>query len=344
MPEPGETTQVERALKRLRGDACARLLTPWCAAMLLMLASGAMAEPPPTGVLGAAPPTDQAQSKNARNLPQVTIEAQRESIERRAYAFVRRIAHSARFYDESLERWDLPICFLVAGLPEIQGEFVLGRLSQIAASVGAPLAGQHCTPNFYVLVTSEPDSLMQGLRARDPFIFGKSEMPEMLRRFLKTPRPVRVWYNIEFSRGDRKNSSSSGETTRGGAPRINPDINVNSEASRLVRYDVLQFLSVIVIVDTNRAKTPLKFGQIADYIAMVGLTEIDPDADFGSTPTILRLFNSSPEAPPSALTNWDRAFLKALYNSDQSSQVQRSQIALRIATDVSQSSAPAQAH
>jgi hypothetical protein len=107
---------------------------------------------------------------------------------------------------------------------------------------------------------------------------------------------------------------------------------------------MLQFMSVIVIVDTTRAKAPLKFGQIADYIAMVGLTEIDLDADVGSTSTILRLFNSSPEAPPSALTDWDRAFLKALYNSDQSSRTQRSQIALRIATDVSQLSAPEGAH
>ena len=74
---------------------------------------------------------------------------------------------------------------------------------------------------------------------------------------------------------------------------------------------------------------------MADYIGMVGLTELDIDADVGNTPTILRLFTSSQETPPSGLTAWDQAFLKALYHTDQSSRLQDSHISMMIVHDLS---------
>jgi hypothetical protein len=42
---------------------------------------------------------------------------------------------------------------------------MLTRLSQIAASAGAPLAPQHCKPNLFVVVTSEPNALLSGISA-----------------------------------------------------------------------------------------------------------------------------------------------------------------------------------
>jgi len=63
--------------------------------------------------------------------------------------------------------------------------------------------------------------------------------------------------------------------------------------------------SVIVVVDTS-ATGVATFGQFADYVAMVGLAQIDLDADFRSSPTILRSFaKSGSESAPSRLTNWD---------------------------------------
>jgi hypothetical protein len=101
-----------------------------------------------------------------------------------------------------------------------------------------------------------------------------------------------------------------------------------------LHYDVLVFSSVIIVVDIARIQR-LSFGQLSDYVAMVGLAEIDLDDDVGDAPTILRLFTASSEVLPSGLTAWDQAFLSALYHSDQSSRAQRSQIAVSMLHEVS---------
>jgi len=78
---------------------------------------------------------------------------------------------------------------------------------------------------------------------------------------------------------------------------------------------------VIVIVDANRVQA-LTFGQLADYIGMVGLAEVNQDAEVGTVPTILRLFRAPPD-PPQRLSAWDEAFLASLYAVDQASVVEQ---------------------
>lgn len=51
---------------------------------------------------------------------------------------------------------------------------------------------------------------------------------------------------------------------------------------------------------------------------MVGLAEVNQDAEVGPVPTILRLFRANPN-PPQALSAWDQAFLASLYGVDQAS-------------------------
>ena len=99
--------------------------------------------------------------------------------------------------------------------------------------------------------------------------------------------------------------------------------------SRIERYDVFAFSLALVVVDTAY-REPIKLGQLVDYAAMVGLADIDLDMDLGEVPSILRLLNEPPEARPSGLTPWDEAFLSALYHSDQATQTQRSEIAIKM--------------
>ena len=73
--------------------------------------------------------------------------------------------------------------------------------------------------------------------------------------------------------------------------------------------------SVIVMVDTT-ATGGATFGQLADYIAMISLARIDLDADFENAGSILRVFAKNAQGAPQRFTNWDHAFLKALYQPD----------------------------
>jgi hypothetical protein len=80
---------------------------------------------------------------------------------------------------------------------------------------------------------------------------------------------------------------------------------------------VQQLTSVIVVVD-SRYTTNLNMGQLADYVAMVGLAQIRLDRDTGSAPTILHVFQGT-DPQVQGLSPWDRAFLYGLYTTSQSS-------------------------
>jgi hypothetical protein len=63
---------------------------------------------------------------------------------------------------------------------------------------------------------------------------------------------------------------------------------------------------------------------------MMGLSNIDTDVDVGTAPSILQLF-SSERRSVLGFSNWDSAFLTALYQTDQMSRSQRFEIAKRVA-------------
>ncbi len=256
----------------------------------------------------------------------MTVEARRrKELEHEVDHFVNSV--TGHPLGESAPRWNEKICPLVAGLSRTQGEFVLARLSQIATQVHAPLAGEQCEVNFYVVLTREPDVLLKKWYARDKRMFNTRNGRGAINSFLDSPRPVRVWYNSDLlSEGgvlDAPNGSPAGFTGSGIDKANVPTNNVHS-ASRLRFGAVLSLSSVIVVVDANRLQG-LNFGQLADYVAMIGLAQVRPDADLGATPTILTLFKN-PENRPAALSTWDQAFLASLYRTEQSDVTQLSNI------------------
>jgi hypothetical protein len=176
--------------------------------------------------------------------------------------------------------------------------------------------------------------LLKKWRARDRQMFDDHDGEGKIKRFLNTPRPVRVWYNAAVSSDDGMPLTSDSLPLSGTSLTVNQyPSNTVRTGTRLQRGAVQNLSSVIVIVDTNRL-TSLSVGQLADYIAMVGLAEVHLDADAGSTPTILHLFDMTGEASPQGLNDWDQALLKSLYTTDQKSVMQLSQIETRMLQSV----------
>lgn len=271
---------------------------------------------------------------DTKTQPSVTIQAPRGTVDDRVHSFVQGITRDARFYGESVPRWRAPLCFLVAGLPRAQGEFVVGRLSQVASAAGARLAPQGCRPNLHVVFTRQPDRLVNEWYARDRRFFADSS-PTEIERFLhpsQQPQPVRAWYNAELVKTGGVPLSTHGSACDGA--NSNVAISCLYSTSRLTWSELLDLSSVVVVVDTERANG-FELGPVADYIAMVGLADINLEADVGDTPTILQLFSASDKNRPPGLSTWDQAFLHALYHSEQESKGQRSQIAVRMLHDVS---------
>jgi hypothetical protein len=261
----------------------------------------------------------------ATPLEEVTVTAQRSKLAPRITAFVNQIA--AAVNDDGLPRWQRAICPLVAGLPREDGEFILGRVSQIAQESGVPLAGEHCNPNLYILVSAQPKELLQGMEQRNRgFTFGNYDPPppSVIDTFIATPRPVRVWYTTQ-----ERSLQGIALIRRPG----DPPPRVAATGSLLMIGATWSLERVFVVIDKTRLRG-LTRGQLADYVGMVALADLKPGAKLGDAATILRLFESAPQQAPAGLTNWDQVFLRSLYASDQKSKLQRSQIAHQMVHDI----------
>lgn len=65
-------------------------------------------------------------------------------------------------------------------------------------------------------------------------------------------------------------------------------------------------------------------GQMADYIALIGLVRIRLDGGSTPAPGILSLFGHG--MPPKGLTPWDKGLLYAVYHTVSSLKLQRQEI------------------
>lgn len=271
-------------------------------------------------VIGAPPPTSTPKAE----IETITVEAARERkrVAQQVNQFVSAIA--VKRSDQSLANWqrEIPICPLVAGLPREDGEYMLTRLSQIAAAAGAPLAPRHCKPNLYVVVTSEPDALLKAWNKRDVNLFesGDDHGGAEIHQFLRAKLPIRAWYNIDIYSDDGTpllDSGGVGSGLDGASAGALNGVRMNSRATagRIRFNDVRNLSSAIVMVDATRAKG-VSFGQLVAYVSMVALAEIKIDAGVSDTPSILRLFSDIAKPAPTGLTDWDEAFLKGLNHTD----------------------------
>lgn len=303
-------------------DARGRIVRCTTALTLLSIVSAAIAsESPLTSAQRAtARPDDGA-------IDTVTVEAlrQRELLERQLDAFVSAITMPAPH--ESLARWQLPICLLVGGLPVDEGKFVFQRVSQVARAAGIPPGAPDCAPNLLIVMTTEPEALLEKWWSRQPRLFNQDRGVGGIKRTIRTASPVRVFYNACSVPSDLADTFSTGMTSHCGKSGI-PD-------SRLSWGTVRVLYSVIIAVD-KRQTEHLALEPLTDYIAMISLAQIRRSSDLQSAPTILRLFDATDATPPQALSAWDRAFLKALYDTDASTVTHRSEIKRRMKLDLAQ--------
>jgi hypothetical protein len=297
-----------------------------CTLALIAAISGrAQTSPTPT-----ATTTDPANAKG--RLPEIVIEARKETLRRRAYTFVTALSHSRRFpeSDRPAPHWQEPLCFEVAGLPRKYTEFVAARLVQIATSVGADVF-KDCSRldvNFLVVFTPNPAETLRYL-IDHPLMLQDApgtSLPQ-IERFLnpRNPVAVRVWHSTEILGDDGTPCLPNvvGWLVCGGHPG----------GSRIVQSSGAAFARTLVVIDSTRIKD-IQLEQLSAYVAMVGLADIDDDVNVGDTPSILRLFTDPAEKRPEGLTEWDHAFLSGLYHVDWRNAQQRMQIADRMVKEI----------
>jgi hypothetical protein len=277
-----------------------------------------------------APSVVTAPAGKSEAIPEVTVTARRAELAPRVSKFVDQIVAQENGGEGGLARWQAPVCPLELGLPQEEGEFLVARLAEIVQKAGVALSHPHCRPNLFILVSADPRGLLQGWESSNGTrmeIFAGAT-PLDVDEFIATPGVVKTWYSTGMT-------SAWGVTPSGGFSPSEPPVlqQTPMEATHISRNVIYTFSRVFVIADQKRLQGVTR-GQFADYVAMVSLSRLKPGPSLGDAPTILKLFDGAPQAAPAGMTDWDRAFLKSLYSTEQKSKLQRSQIAREMVREI----------
>jgi hypothetical protein len=294
--------------------------------LILAVACALSARPTTAVAAGGAAPSAPGGSSAADQAELQTIMIEAKSNPRE---FRRQVDHFVtsvlvHHWNTTLVRWNTPICLLVTGLTRKQDEFILTRVVQAATAARARLAGRRCTPDLFVIASYHPDRFLRNLWAHSPAMYSTLQGLGGVKRYLHSRRAVRVWYNTrELCRGGTFDSSQPAliGTSLQQFMESSGGVNFCSGMRSRVNHEGLQSISSAIVVANMNRMAGISIGQLADYIAMIGLADVRQGAAADAPPTILRLFQDSQHAPP-GMSAWDRALLYSIYNTSQSSTMQ----------------------
>lgn len=287
-------------------------------AALLALALSASAPPAQSAQSAAPVPEDQAV-----RLEDIQVSGRR--LDDLIQSFVSEVAAPNR--GRGIARWDRSVCVGVVNLRREAAQYLVDRVSTVAEDLGLSPGDPGCTPNLLIVATSDGDAFAREMveRRRRALRMGGSGMDRgaaALRDFQETSRPVRWWQvsmPVDSETGQRAvRLPGDGEDNgaKGSAFNYAPKVSVFA-ASRLTTQIVDNIFRAIIVVDVSKTGA-VNSEQLADYIAMVSLAQIDPTADTSAYASILNVFNDPSSAP--SLTEWDKAYLNGLYDAQRTRQ------------------------
>jgi hypothetical protein len=212
-------------------------------------------------------------------------------------------------------RWDGKVCMGVTNLKEDAAQYLVDRMSRVAADVGLKPGEPGCVPQVIVIFTTDGKAMAHQMVEEDAHLFrpfgpatGVTLNYGALDDFEQSERAVRWWH---VSLPVSANSGVKAITTAG--DKSAPVLAV-SGPSRIHGGIVDRLLYALIIVDSKKL-TGTTWEQLGDYLSLVALAQIDATAKPTDFDSILNVF-SNPKAY-SGLTDWDRSYLKALYSYDQ---------------------------
>lgn len=214
-----------------------------------------------------------------------------------------------------LARWSDTVCIGVVNFRNDIAHQIIDRISEVAESLDIRLGEPGCKPNLVIAGTVDANALAQEMvrRYRRPFFrYGYTRSNRgsgALAAFQTTDAPVRWWH------------MSLPINTIDGSPAIRlpgQGYWVSPCAGSRLRYRFCDAITdhltrLIIIVDIDRA-AGRTVAQLADYLALVALAQIEPDADYSAFDTVLNLFD--PDLQVTGLTDWDLIYLAALYSGE----------------------------
>jgi beta-lactamase regulating signal transducer with metallopeptidase domain len=291
------------------------------------------AAPQPVQVATAAPPPVRSAAPAPKSAPLAATPDQAKTL---ATQFVKSYADATPF--RTIGRWASLLCVNVAGLSEEQGAAVRARVAEVADTVGLTVRGSDCfSPNIEIGFTNDPQAMLDNAVKASKFN-PLGDRTSNTRTVKTVTLPIQAWYvtNGELYAQDDRNETNSlkvnvlyqGLPPAGAPPGIpsgsafNPSPGGGPMVSNGMGggggiggfgAGVRAFTNVIVIVDLRKTGS-MSLGTLADYAAMLALSQPRSLGQCNVLPSITDLFATCPgRTAPDGLTPADTAYLTALY-------------------------------
>ena len=271
------------------------------AALVALTATAALAQP-------SKPPTESVT---------VTGTKDRQAIR----GFVQSFTTTSRITGK-LARWEDGVCPITVGLKPLFTRYISQRIRDVAAQAGAPVnKDPTCENNIAVIFTTTPQGLLDNIRKTAPMLLGYHDNNSQLEQVATVTRPIQAWYTVETSDLDgSKYVDSARHNGYGLKIPIGPDRFIYLPDARawhtsgLRLGDGLQsaLYDVVIVADPTRLSDD-EVGTLADYIALLALSQITSLDTCQTLPSIANLLTPNCPAKADTLTGNDLAWLKGLY-------------------------------
>ena len=229
-------------------------------------------------------------------------------------------------------RWHDSVCIGVHNLERTAAQYIIDRISMLASDVGLEPGEPGCTPQVMIIFGTDAKELAAELVEREPGLFRPYGPAccmqlglEALDDFVQSDRPVR-WWHISMPIDTRQGQRAIQLPTDGAAYPI-----INVAGPSRIHSGVEDRLERVIIIADGTQLAGTTWEEIGDYLAVVSLAQINPNTDPATFDSILNLFSNP--AAYSGLTDWDRSYVRALYeiNTARLPDLQKNQIVNRMA-------------
>jgi hypothetical protein len=287
---------------------------PLVAALLSAAATAqqpAVQEPPPNGAAEAP-----------QGIDEVIVRGRRlEDIEDDLRIYIRDFIGEvvAKPPGRGFARWHRKVCIGVLNLETSAAQYIADRISSLALEVGLEPGEPGCRPDVNIVFATNAREIAARMAEDEPRLFmqvgGNAGMDlgrVALQQFVESEQAVR-WWHVSMPVDARTGAAAIELDKSCGNPHCPPYVPV-AGPSRIHSGTRDDLMYVIIIVDATKLRGTT-WQQIGDYLAVLSLAQIDPNANPAAFDSILNLFTNP--AAYSGLTDWDRSYVRALYELDQ---------------------------
>ena len=275
------------------------------------------------------------------HLESVTVTATKAS-EAAIDSFIGTRATATRVANK-MARWRRAICPETQGLGPTYAKFVTGRIREIAETIGARVdEDEKCTPNIEIVFTTAPQGLLDSVRKEHPSYLGYYDNQSQADKLATVTYPIQSWYTTATGDltgepqvdGGKKQGvefqATSMTVTAPGGLGLAPSMQTFSMPSATARSTTgsrnsdglsSEFFHVLIVAEPAKLFDH-DVGTIADYIAMLALSQPGSPDRCESLPSITNLLAPGCATTARTITDGDLAYLRGLYKMSPTSTLQ----------------------